>query len=206
MSRQGEIKRKTKETDIHLSIDLDGTGNSRIDTGIGFMDHMLELFSCHGFFDLKVEAKGDIHVDYHHTVEDIGICLGQAVAKALGGEKGEKKGIRRYGDVSLPMDEVLASVALDISGRGLLVFNVDFPSLTTGLDCDVAKRFDVELIKEFFRAFSQHSSITLHINLAYGENSHHIIEAIFKAFARALCLAVEVDKRIEGVLSTKGVI
>ena len=202
MSRQGEIKRKTKETDIQLSITLDGTGDSRIDTGIGFMDHMLELFSRHGFFDLKVEAKGDLHVDYHHTVEDIGICLGEAVAKALG----KKEGIRRYGDVSLPMDESLAQVTLDISGRGLLVFNVEFPYLTTGLDCDVVKRFDVELIKEFFRAFSQHSSITLHINLAYGENSHHIIEAVFKAFARALCLAVEIDKRIEGVLSTKGVI
>ncbi len=202
MSRQGEIKRKTKETDICLLIDLDGTGDSKIDTGIGFMDHMLELFSRHGFFDLKVEAKGDVHVDYHHTVEDIGICLGQAVTKALG----EKKGIRRYGDVSLPMDETLAQVTLDISGRGLLVFNVEFLSLTTGLDCDVVKRFDVELIKEFFRAFSQHSSITLHINLVYGENSHHIIEAIFKAFARALCLAVEIDKRVEGVLSTKGII
>lgn len=202
MNRQGEIKRTTKETDIYLWIDLDGTGDSKIDTGIGFMDHMLGLFSRHGFFDLKVEAKGDIHVDYHHTVEDIGICLGKAIAKALD----EKKGIRRYGDVSLPMDEALASVALDISGRGMLVFNVNFPDLSTGLDLDVVKRFDVELIKEFFRAFSQHSSITLHINLAYGENSHHIIEAIFKAFARALCLAVEVDKRIEGVLSTKGMI
>ncbi|MBI4777883.1 imidazoleglycerol-phosphate dehydratase HisB [Candidatus Desantisbacteria bacterium] len=202
MNRQSEIKRKTKETDIHLWIDLDGSGDSKIDTGIGFMDHMLELFSHHGFFNLKVEAKGDIHVDYHHTVEDIGICLGEAVTKALG----EKKGIRRYGDVSLPMDEALASVALDISGRGILVFNVEFPALTTGLDWDEVKRFDTELIKEFFRAFSQHSGITLHINLAYGENGHHIIEAIFKAFARALCLAVEVDKRIEGVLSTKGMI
>jgi imidazoleglycerol-phosphate dehydratase len=202
MNRQGEIKRKTRETEIYLRIDLDGTGDSQIDTGIGFMDHMLELFSRHGFFNLKVEAKGDTHVDYHHTVEDIGICLGEAIEKALG----EKKGIRRYGDVSLPMDEALASVTLDISGRGMLVFNVNFPTLTTGFDCDTVKRFDVELIKEFFRAFSQHSRITLHINLAYGENSHHIIEAIFKAFAKALCLAVDVDKRIEGVLSTKGII
>jgi len=202
MNRQAEIKRKTRETDVNLWINLDGTGNAKLDTGIGFLDHMLELFSKHGFFDLKVQAKGDIHVDYHHTVEDIGICLGDGVAKALV----DKRGIRRYGAVSLPMDEALVDVALDISGRGMLIFNVKFSDLTTGMNGDDIKRFDVELVKEFFRAFSQHSSITIHINLEYGENSHHIIEAIFKAFARALCLAVEVDKRIEGVLSTKGMI
>ncbi|OIP37387.1 imidazoleglycerol-phosphate dehydratase [Candidatus Desantisbacteria bacterium CG2_30_40_21] len=202
MNRQAEIKRKTRETDVNLWINLDGTGNAKLDTGIGFLDHMLELFSKHGFFDLKVQAKGDIHVDYHHTVEDIGICLGEGVAKALV----DKRGIRRYGAVSLPMDEALVDVALDISGRGMLIFNVKFSDLTTGMNGDDIKRFDVELVKEFFRAFSQHSSITIHINLEYGENSHHIIEAIFKAFARALCLAVEVDKRIEGVLSTKGMI
>jgi len=202
MNRQAEIKRKTRETDVNLWINLDGTGNAKLDTGIGFLDHMLELFSKHGFFDLKVQAKGDIHVDYHHTVEDIGICLGEGVAKALV----DKRGIRRYGAVSLPMDEALVDVALDISGRGMLIFNVKFSDLTTGMNGDDIKRFDVELVKEFFRAFSQHSSITIHINLEYGENSHHIIEAIFKAFAMALCLAVEVDKRIEGVLSTKGMI
>ncbi|MFH1898200.1 MAG: imidazoleglycerol-phosphate dehydratase HisB [Candidatus Desantisbacteria bacterium] len=202
MNRQAEVTRKTRETNINLWINLDGTGDAKLDTGIGFLDHMLELFSRHGFFDLKVQAKGDIHVDYHHTVEDIGICLGECVSKALGG----KRGIRRYGAVSLPMDEALVSVALDISGRGMLVFNVEFSDLTTGMDGDDIKRFDVELIKEFFRAFAQHSSITIHINLEYGENSHHIIEAIFKAFGRALCMAVEVDKRIEGVLSTKGII
>ncbi|MBI4753398.1 imidazoleglycerol-phosphate dehydratase HisB [Candidatus Desantisbacteria bacterium] len=202
MNRQADIKRKTKETDVNLWINLDGTGDARLDTGIGFLDHMLELFSKHGFFDLKVQAKGDIHVDYHHTVEDIGICLGEGVAKALG----RKEGIRRYGSVSLPMDEALVNVAVDISGRGMLVFNVKFSDLTTGMNGDDIKRFDVELIKEFFRAFSQHSSITIHINLEYGENSHHIIEAIFKAFARALCMAVEVDKRVEGVFSTKGII
>ena len=202
MNRQAEIKRKTRETDVNLWINLDGTGNAKLDTGIGFLDHMLELFSKHGFFDLKVQAKRDIHVDYHHTVEDIGICLGEGVAKALV----DKRGIRRYGAVSLPMDEALVDVALDISGRGMLIFNVKFSDLTTGMNGDDIKRFDVELVKEFFRAFSQHSSITIHINLEYGENSHHIIEAIFKAFARALCLAVEVDKRIEGVLSTKGMI
>ncbi|MFH1098271.1 MAG: imidazoleglycerol-phosphate dehydratase HisB [Candidatus Desantisbacteria bacterium] len=202
MNRQAEVTRKTRETNINLWINLDGTGDAKLDTGIGFLDHMLELFSRHGFFDLKVQAKGDIHVDYHHTVEDIGICLGECVSKALGG----KRGIRRYGAVSLPMDEALVSVALDISGRGMLVFNVEFSDLTTGMDENDIKRFDVELIKEFFRAFAQHSSITIHINLEYGENSHHIIEAIFKAFGRALCMAVEVDKRIEGVLSTKGII
>lgn len=204
MNRTAEIKRKTRETDINLWINLDGTGDARLDTGIGFLDHMLELFSKHGFFDLKVKAEGDIRVDYHHTVEDIGICLGEGVAKALLNNK--MGGIRRYGNVSMPMDETLVSVALDVSGRGMLIFNVKFQDLSTGMNGNDIKQFDVELVKEFFRAFSQHSSITIHINLEYGENSHHIIEAIFKAFAKALCLAVEIDKRIEGVLSTKGII
>jgi imidazoleglycerol-phosphate dehydratase len=200
--RMGKITRNTKETNIELSINLDECDKSKIDTGIGFLDHMLELFTLHGLFSLNVKAKGDIHVDYHHTVEDIGICLGMAIHKALE----DMKGVKRYGYCCLPMDEALVAVVVDISRRGMLVFNVNFQELSVDLDKEQIKKFDVELIKEFFRAFAVNAGITLHINLIYGDNSHHIIEAIFKATARALRDAVDIDARIGKVLSTKGAI
>ena len=191
--RIAEIKRTTKETDISLELNIDGTGSSQIDTGVGFFDHMLTLFSRHGFFDLNLKAAGDIDVDYHHTVEDVGICLGQAIAKACG----DKAGIRRFGDVTIPMGESLATVVLDLCDRPFLVFNVP-------LDKPKVGDFDAELVEEFLHAFTNHSGATLHINLAYGSNTHHIIEAIFKALGRALDQATSKDERIQGVLSTKG--
>ena len=191
--RTAEINRKTKETDISIKLNLDGTGEVAIDSGVGFLDHMLTLFSRHGFFNLKLKATGDTEVDYHHTVEDIGICLGDAVAKACG----DKAGIKRFGNATIPMGESLVSVAIDLCDRSWLVFNVPLQAEKVG-------DFDVELVEEFFHAFANHSRATLHINLAYGSNTHHIIEAIFKAFGRALDVAVSKDDRIQGVLSTKG--
>ena len=193
MSRTASIERVTKETRIRLSINLDGSGIGKICTSVPFLDHMLDLFARHGLFDLEVEAQGDIDIDFHHTVEDIGIVLGQAIKEALG----DKKGIRRYGQASVPMDETLASVALDLSGRPYLVYNVRLPKVKIG-------EFDVELGREFFQAFVNNIGANLHINVMYGDNVHHIIEACFKATARALDSATGFDPRIEGVMSTKG--
>ncbi len=193
MSRKAKLHRKTTETDVSIEIDLDGAGNGKISTTIAFIDHMLNLFARHGLMDLSIKAKGDTHIDDHHLVEDIGICLGDAVKKAMG----DKKGIVRYGSAVVPMDESLCSVAIDISGRPYLIYNAEFKSRKTG-------KFDFSLIKEFFKSFSDHSGITLHINLIYGKNSHHMAEAIFKAFALALQGAVTIHDRIEGILSTKG--
>jgi imidazoleglycerol-phosphate dehydratase len=191
-SRLGTVVRKTLETDIQLRLELDGTGQRNIDTGVPFLDHMLTLFAVHGSFDLNVYARGDIEVDDHHSVEDIGICLGQAVAEALG----DKSGINRYGSCYLPMDETLARVVLDLSNRPYLHFGVTFPEQKIGT-------FDSCLAKEFFRAVAQHGGITMHVDLLHGENGHHIIEAIFKGFARALRDAVGL-RGITAVLSSKG--
>lgn len=195
MSRTAAIKRITKETSIKLSLTVDGSGKTAICTSVPFLDHMLNLFARHGLFDLDVEASGDIDIDFHHTVEDIGIVLGEAFKQALG----DKKGIRRYGQASVPMDETLASVAVDISGRPYLVYHVNLPKVKIG-------DFDVELAREFFQAFVNHCGLNLHINVMYGDNVHHIIEACFKAFARALDTASQLDPRIDGVMSTKGVL
>jgi len=191
--RIAEIKRKTKETDISLRLTLDGDGKSNISTGIPFFNHMLELFSRHGLFNLTLKAKGDIEVDFHHTVEDVGICLGQAITKALG----DKRGIRRYGEATIPMDEALASVSVDLSGRSFLAYNAKIRRIKIG-------DFNAGLVKEFFRAFVDQANITLHINLLSGEDIHHCIEAIFKAFARAMRQAAELDPRVKGIPSTKG--
>jgi imidazoleglycerol-phosphate dehydratase len=193
MSRRAKIIRKTTETDIQLEIDLDKTTGSRIDTTIPFFNHMLELFARHGFFKLVVKSKGDTQIDDHHLIEDLGICLGKAVCQALG----KKMGINRYGSASVPMDECLCRVDLDISGRPYLIYNVKYGRRKIG-------GFDPALIKEFFKAFTDNSGITLHINFVYGDNGHHIIEAIFKAFARAMRKAVALNDNIKGVLSTKG--
>jgi imidazoleglycerol-phosphate dehydratase len=191
--RKASIQRKTAETDIALQLELDGTGQNSIDTSVPFLDHMLRLFSRHGMMDLVLTGRGDTDIDDHHLVEDIGICLGKAAREALG----DRTGIRRYGSALVPMDESLASVALDISGRPWLVWNVEFNDKFIGA-------FDPELLHEFFKAFSDQSGITLHISVPYGRNGHHKAEAVFKAFARALNAAVEIDRRIEGVMSTKG--
>ncbi|BCA78599.1 imidazoleglycerol-phosphate dehydratase HisB [Desulfuromonas sp. AOP6] len=193
MSRQASIDRQTKETQIQLSLEIDGKGQSQIATPVPFLDHMLTLFARHGFFDLSVAAKGDIEIDAHHTVEDLGICLGEAFKKALG----DKAGIRRFGRGTMPMHEALASVIIDFSGRPFLVFNVDMPKAQVG-------NFETELVEEFFVAFCNHAGANIHVNLAYGDNLHHIIEAIYKAFGRAVDEATQRDPRIEGVLSTKG--
>ncbi|MCK5552426.1 MAG: imidazoleglycerol-phosphate dehydratase HisB [Deltaproteobacteria bacterium] len=193
MGRKGEVTRKTKETKIILRLDLDGFGEHSISTGIPFFDHMLSLFAMHGFFDLHIEAQGDIGVDYHHTVEDVGICLGDGFKEAIG----DGKGLRRYGMATIPMDETLVSVALDLSMRPYLVYNPGLRRKKIGL-------FEVDLIEEFFRAFVNHGGINLHINTMYGRNSHHIIEAIFKGVGRALDMASSTDDRITGVISTKG--
>jgi len=193
MSRSASIERITRETRIKLSIELDGSGQGKICTSVPFLDHMLDLFARHGLFDLMVEAQGDIDIDCHHTVEDIGIVLGQAMKEALG----DKKGIRRYGQASLPMDETLAEVVTDLSGRPFLVYNVDLPKVKIG-------DFDVELGREFFQAFVNNLGANLHINVKYGDNVHHVLEACFKGAAKALDMATQVDQRIEGVLSTKG--
>lgn len=191
--RTAEIARKTRETDISLSINLDGTGESEINTGIGFFDHMLSAFSRHGFFDLKAKCDGDLYVDCHHTIEDVGIVLGQAINKALG----DKAGIRRFGSVMLPMDDALIACAIDLSGRPYLGFDYEFRVERVGY-------FDTEMVKEFFLAVAENAGMNLHIKVMSGENAHHIIEAMFKAFAKALDEAVTIDTRITGTLSTKG--
>jgi len=195
MARAAALERVTNETRIRLELNVDGSGNGVICTSVPFLDHMLNLFARHGLFDLKVEASGDIDIDFHHTVEDIGIVLGDAFKQALG----DKKGIRRYGQASVPMDETLASVSIDISGRPYLVYNVRLPKVKIG-------DFDVELAREFFQAFVNNAGLNLHINVMYGENVHHIIEACFKAVARAMDVATQLDPRVEGVMSTKGVL
>lgn len=191
--RSVEVTRKTKETDISVTLNLDGTGNSQISTGIGFFDHMLEGFAKHGFFDMTCTVKGDIHVDGHHTVEDAGIVLGQAIAKAVG----DKKGICRYGYFILPMDDALALCAVDLGGRPYLNFDCTFPADRIG-------ELDTELVREFFYAVSYSAGMNIHIKLLDGINTHHMIEAVFKAFAKALDQAVSNDIRITDVLSTKG--
>lgn len=194
MMRSASVSRRTAETDVAVSIALDGTGKAEIATGVGFLDHMLDLFARHGLFDLTVKVTGDLHVDQHHTVEDTGIALGQALAQALG----DKKGITRYADTHLPMDETLTRVALDISGRPFLVFRTAFPTEKIGA-------FDTELVREFFQAFAMNAGLTLHVETLYGENSHHIAESCFKGLARALRKAVALDPREGGrVPSTKG--
>ena len=194
--RKSEINRKTKETDIYLSLVLDGSGKSEIDTGVGFFDHMLTLFAAHGMFDLVVKCNGDLEVDAHHTVEDVGICLGKAFAEALG----DMKGIKRYADKIIPMDESLILCALDISGRPHLSLDLEVPAKRVG-------NFDTELVSEFFLSFVRNAKMTLHIKKMAGRNTHHIIEGCFKAFGRALDEAVMIDSRRAGVLpSTKGVL
>ena len=192
-NRIAQLNRKTKETDISVTLNLDGAGSSEIATGIGFFDHMLEGFAKHGFFDLKCSVKGDLQVDGHHTVEDVGIVLGQAIAKAVG----DKKGIRRYGYFILPMDDALALCAVDLCGRPYLNFDCTFSTERVG-------ELDTELVREFFYAVSYSAGMNLHIKLLDGINSHHMIEAMFKAFAKALDQAVGYDPRVEDVLSTKG--
>ena len=193
MARTATIERSTKETSISLTLDLDGRGEQLIDSGVPFFDHMLTQIARHGFFDLQLSAKGDLEIDAHHTVEDVGICLGEAFKKALG----DKVGVRRYGRGSMPMHEALATVVLDFSGRPFLVYNVPLPKAQVG-------NFELELVEEFFTAFCNHAGANVHVNLAYGDNLHHIIEAVFKAFARALDEATQLDTRVEGVLSSKG--
>lgn len=193
--RIATIHRKTKETQVELTINIDGEGNSHISTGVGFLDHMLDILTKHSLLDLTIKASGDRIVDDHHTVEDVGICFGQGVKEALG----NKKGIRRFSNSSVPMQEALANVAIDISGRPALVFNVAFHTEKIG-------NFDVELIEEFLEAFSTNAGINLHVNVPYGTNAHHIAEAIFKGLAKALEDAVRTDERIKDVPSTKGVL
>lgn len=193
-SRRAEVSRKTKETQISLSVNLDGTGASRLNTGLPFLEHMLEQVARHGLIDLNLEAKGDLQIDAHHTVEDIGITLGQAIAKAVG----DKKGIRRYGHAYVPLDEALSRVVIDFSGRPGLEYHVDFPRSRVG-------EFDVDLVREFFQGFCNHALVTLHVDCLRGKNAHHNAETIFKAFGRALRMAVEVDTRASNsVPSTKG--
>ena len=193
--RISEIRRETKETVIDLSLHLDGEGSSKIHTGIPFLDHMLDLLARHSLIDLTVKAEGDTEVDYHHTIEDVGTCLGKALNQALG----DKHGINRFGHSAAPMDEALADVAVDISGRGFLVYNVEFPQDRIG-------DYDVQLTEEFLRAFSHNAGITLHVTVPYGRNSHHVCEAIFKGLARALYHAITVTSRKVGIPSTKGMI
>ena len=193
--RQASKERTTTETSVSLSMVIDGNGRASIDTSIPFLDHMLNLFARHGLFDLTIKANGDLDIDYHHTVEDIGLVLGDVVKDALG----EKKGIVRYGTARIPMDEALAEVTIDLSGRPYLVYDVALPKVKLG-------EFDVELGREFFQAFANTCGCNLHIRLLYGENVHHILEACFKGFARALDMATRMDARVDGVMSTKGVL
>ena len=195
MPRKAKVARKTKETDIKLSLNLDGKGDYKVDTSAPFLDHMLSLMSKHGHMDLDVQAKGDIEIDYHHLIEDIGIVLGEAIKKALG----KKLGIRRYGESMTPMDETLAQVVLDLSGRPYLVYNVKLGRGTRRI-----KDVDISLFEDFFRSVSNTAGMNLHINLTYGRDLHHIIEAIFKGFGRALRSAVEIHGKSKGVPSTKG--
>ncbi|MCI0599291.1 MAG: imidazoleglycerol-phosphate dehydratase HisB [Beijerinckiaceae bacterium] len=192
--RQGAVSRKTKETEVEVSVDLDGTGFAKIATGIGFLDHMLDQLARHSLIDIEIRAKGDLHIDQHHTVEDTGIALGQAVRHALGG----MAGIARFADVLLPMDEALTRVAVDISGRPFLVFKTKFAQPKIGT-------FDSELVREFFQAFAAHAAMNIHVETLYGENAHHIAESLFKGLARALRAAVAIDPRQKGAIpSTKG--
>jgi len=191
--RQARVERQTKETQIVLQLNVDGAGSAKIGTGMPFFDHMLEAFAKHGLMDLTVDAKGDLEVDLHHTVEDVGICLGRALKEALG----DKHGVVRYGSSYLPMDEALLHAAVDLSGRAYLVFNVPVARAKVA-------GFDLDLLKEFFRAFVMNAEITLHVNMRYGDNLHHITEAVFKAVARALAEATRMNPRITGPLSTKG--
>jgi imidazoleglycerol-phosphate dehydratase len=194
MTREATITRKTNETDISLTLSIDGRGKTLIDTGIPFLDHMLQLFSAHGFFDTDLKANGDTEVDDHHTVEDIGICLGSALKEALG----DRKGIKRYGEATIPMDEALCRIVLDLSNRAFLGYRVSFQQARAG-------RFDLILVKEFFRSIVNHSGMTLHIDLIAGDEPHHCAESIFKAFGRALDQATTLDDRLQGrVPSTKG--
>lgn len=196
MGREAKIDRKTRETEVHLRLDLDGRGQSRISTDIPFIDHMLTLMAAHGFMDMELRARGDTGIDDHHTVEDLGICLGSAIRDALGG----MKGIRRYGEATVPMDEALARVVIDISNRPILAYRVPLKKRITG-------KFDVGLVKEFFRALVTNAGITMHVDLLAGEDPHHISEAIFKAFARALDQAGGLEGRLDGnVPSTKGLL
>jgi len=193
MGRKSKIERKTKETLISVELDLDGSGRAEIETGMPFFNHMLESFTRHGLFDIRIKAKGDIEVDYHHTVEDVGLALGQAFKDSLG----DKQGIRRFGEASCPLDETLAKVVVDISGRPYLSYNVKIRPGRVG-------DFDTDLPHEFFAAFANQLGMNLHMDVIRGENPHHIIEACFKSFARAMDMATQLDGRIQGVLSTKG--
>ena len=193
MGRKSKIERKTKETLISVELELDGSGRAEIETGMPFFNHMLESFTRHGFFDIRIKAKGDIEVDYHHTVEDIGLALGQAFKDSLG----DKQGIRRFGEASCPLDEALAKVVVDISGRPYLSYNVKIRPGRVG-------DFDTDLPHEFFAAFANQLGMNLHMDVVRGENPHHIIEACFKSFARAMDMATQLAGRIQGVLSTKG--
>lgn len=195
MSRTARIHRQTLETDVDLSLELDGTGTAQVRTGIGFFDHMLTLLARHAAIDLTLQAAGDLHVDQHHTVEDVGICLGQALGRALG----DKAGVARYGHFTLPMEEALATAAVDLSGRPYFVFEVPFPAPKIG-------EFDSELVHDFWHAVATHTPCNLHITLHRGRNAHHIAEAVFKAVARALRMAVQPDPRQPGIPSTKGVL
>lgn len=195
VNRQSEIRRVTGETEIELKLNLDGSGETRIDTGVGFLDHMLTLLARHSMVDLEVKATGDLHVDFHHTTEDVGICLGKCIVEAAG----DKQGIARYGHCVLPMDETLVTSALDLSGRPFLVQNMDFPTPKIG-------DFDTELIREFWQAFASNGLMNLHLILHHGVNSHHIAEASFKATARALRMALTADPRQTGIPSSKGVL
>ncbi|MGR3318290.1 MAG: imidazoleglycerol-phosphate dehydratase HisB [Candidatus Anammoxibacter sp.] len=195
IQRKAKITRKTTETDIELYLNIDGEGESTISTGVGFLDHMLDLFAKHANFDLTIKATGDLHIDGHHTVEDIGICLGQALKESLS----DKKGINRFADVSVPMQETLANIAIDLSGRAAFVYNVHFNVSTVG-------KFDVELIEEFLEAFTSNAGFNLHVNVPYGDNSHHIAEAIFKGLAKALGKAVMINAKTKNVPSTKGIL
>lgn len=192
-NRKAKIHRKTKETDLTVSIDLDGGGTLKGTTGIGFVDHMLDLFSRHGHFDLELGGKGDLHIDPHHTVEDLGITLGEALREAAG----DKAGMRRFGWAKVPMEETLAECVLDFCGRPYLELRGDVPATKLG-------EFDTELVEDFFRAVAMNAGLTLHLSVVYGRNAHHIVEALFKSFARALAESVSIDPRVKGVLSTKG--
>ena len=191
--RTAEVKRDTRETQIRVKLNLDGSGAGELDTGVPFLDHMLDQVARHGVFDLEISAKGDLHIDAHHTVEDIGITLGQAFAQALG----DKQGIRRYGHAYVPLDEALSRVVVDLSGRAGLEFKIDFVRARIG-------EFDVDLVHEFFQGFINHAQVTLHVDNLKGDNAHHQAETAFKAFGRALRMATELDPRIKGVPSTKG--
>ncbi len=194
MSRRGEVRRKTNETDISVRLDLDGSGRIDVKTGIGFFDHMLHALAWHAYYDLEVTAVGDLHVDAHHTVEDVGIVIGQALTQALG----ERRGIRRYGQATVPLDDALARAVVDVSGRPYLAFHAEPPTWQKLGDYDVA------LTPEFFRALATHGGLTLHVDLLRGQNAHHVVEAVFKATARALGEATTIDPRVQGVPSTKG--